>query len=399
MFENDAGAILRDGLAYDRCSVGVVTDLRRRRGAGRPRRARRRPAAEGAAHPGGRGAGRRRGGAQCRRRARRRAGARCATAACVLYALDDRAPPRWPRTAQPAAARCSCASGDCVLAEGAAETRAAAPGAAGRQRRGRCRAEALLAAVAAAWAMGIVADLISAGVQTFGPAAGRARAPATPHAPLDDRKEPTDGGVPHPRAARAQPVEPPHGHRGRRALHEPTSATSASCRPSSRGCARCSRPSASPGRSTTGPLSHGPGAGAGGTGAAGRRPAARSPSAAPQPPPRPASTRWWSSTPRSRSAARRWSWRCELIAAAADGGSLRRRRRGGRAARDRRGPAPGPVHRLDRRRGHRARHPLPAPDRGQPGAVRLGRASSAASRPPRSTPPARSPSRSRRTRT
>ncbi|MBP6627768.1 MAG: hypothetical protein KA187_10200, partial [Arenimonas sp.] len=47
--------------------------------------------------------------------------------------------------------------------------------------------EALLAAVAAAWAMGIEPDLISAGVQTFGPApvAGRG---ATPRVPLEDRK-------------------------------------------------------------------------------------------------------------------------------------------------------------------------------------------------------------------
>jgi hypothetical protein len=65
----------------------------------------------------------------------------------------------------------------------------------------------------------------------------------------------------------------------------------------------------------------------------------------------------------------------------------------------RRGRAPGPEHRLDRACGRRARHPLPPPDRRQPGAVRLGRASSAASRPPRSTRPAPSPSRSRRTRT
>ena len=26
VFENDAAAILRDGLAYDRCTVGIVTD-------------------------------------------------------------------------------------------------------------------------------------------------------------------------------------------------------------------------------------------------------------------------------------------------------------------------------------------------------------------------------------
>ncbi|HRH89118.1 MAG TPA: hypothetical protein PLO41_19895, partial [Rubrivivax sp.] len=45
--------------------------------------------------------------------------------------------------------------------------------------------EALLAAVAAAWAMGIDPELIAAGVQTFAPAAVRS---AVPRAPIDDRK-------------------------------------------------------------------------------------------------------------------------------------------------------------------------------------------------------------------
>jgi len=44
-----------------------------------------------------------------------------------------------------------------------------------------------LPAVAAAWAMGVAPDLITAGVQTFGPAATRTHA-ARPHALIDDRK-------------------------------------------------------------------------------------------------------------------------------------------------------------------------------------------------------------------
>ena len=66
-------------------------------------------------------------------------------------------------------------------------------------------------------------------------------------------------------------------------------------------------------------------------------------------------------------------------------------RRHHRTARPRRIRAPGPEHRLHRRCGGGARHPVPPPDQRQPGAVRLGLASSAASRPPRSTAPAASP--------
>jgi cyanophycin synthetase len=74
----------------------------------------------------------------------------------------------------------------CVLAEAAAETllsrlRPLIPGGE------TLPAEALLPAVAAAWAMGVAPDLITAGVQTFGPAATRTHA-ARPHALIDDRK-------------------------------------------------------------------------------------------------------------------------------------------------------------------------------------------------------------------
>jgi cyanophycin synthetase len=47
--------------------------------------------------------------------------------------------------------------------------------------------EALLSAVAAAWALGIDADLITAGVQTFGPAPEAARM-ATPQGTAPERR-------------------------------------------------------------------------------------------------------------------------------------------------------------------------------------------------------------------
>lgn len=54
--------------------------------------------------------------------------------------------------------------------------------------------EALLAAVAAAWAMGVEPDLIAAGVQTFGPVPAAVTlptvptAPSAPRSPSEDRK-------------------------------------------------------------------------------------------------------------------------------------------------------------------------------------------------------------------
>jgi cyanophycin synthetase len=111
--------------------------------------------------------------------------ARLCDGGVVLYALDEQAPPLAAHRAAGARA-VFLRDGDCVLAEGPAETLLPrlAPLSAQAE---TLPPEALLPAVAAAWAMGIVADLITAGVQTFGPAPMRTRA-STPHAVIDDRK-------------------------------------------------------------------------------------------------------------------------------------------------------------------------------------------------------------------
>jgi cyanophycin synthetase len=184
VFENDAASILRDGLAYDRCSVGIVTDLQGVQAlvdhdvhdadqllkvlrtqvdvvlpdgvavlnAGDERVAALAPLCDGGV---------------------------------VLYALDPGAPALAAHR-QAGGRAVFLRQQACVLAEGSSETALPRlePLAANAE---ALPAEALLAAVAAAWAMGIDADLISAGVQTFGPLPAAARA-ATPHAPLDDRK-------------------------------------------------------------------------------------------------------------------------------------------------------------------------------------------------------------------
>jgi cyanophycin synthetase len=111
--------------------------------------------------------------------------ARLCDGSVLLYAMDERAPPLQAHRA--AAGRVVfLRDGDCVLAEGPAETvlPRLAPLAAQAE---TLAPEALLAAVAAAWSMGIVADLITAGVQTFGPAPSNTRA-STPHAVLDNGK-------------------------------------------------------------------------------------------------------------------------------------------------------------------------------------------------------------------
>ena len=182
------------------------------------------------------------------RAVRRRRGAVCAGRTCAAARQAQRA----------AGARAVfLRDGDCVLAEGPAEivlprlaplSRAGRHdlGARGAARRRRCRPGR----------MGIAADLITAGVQTFGPAPVHTRA-STPHARTARRQK---GGrlmdaVPHPRAARAQPVEPAHGHRGHRALRRGRARHRSGCPPSSRACARCSLRSPSPGPIDEGPLS------------------------------------------------------------------------------------------------------------------------------------------------
>ena len=167
VFENDAAAILRDGLPYDRCAVGIVTDL---------------GGADALAEHDVRDAD------QLLKVLRTQvdvvlpdgvavlnaADARVASLAglcdgsALLYAADGRCPELVRHRA--AGGRVVFArDGGCVLAEGGSETLL--------QRLQPLAAEVdplapatLLAAVAAAWALGIDADLIAAGVQTFGPA-------------------------------------------------------------------------------------------------------------------------------------------------------------------------------------------------------------------------------------
>jgi len=111
--------------------------------------------------------------------------ARLCDGSVIFYALDESAPAMVAHRAR--GGRAVFQRGrDCVLAEAAAETLLSGlrPLAAGGE---TLPPEALLPAVAAAWAMGVAPDLITAGVQTFGPAAVRIPA-ARPHALIDDRK-------------------------------------------------------------------------------------------------------------------------------------------------------------------------------------------------------------------
>ena len=180
VFENDAAAILRDGLPYDRCSVGIVTDL---------------DGAEALAEYDVHDADQllkvlrtqvdvvlSDGAAVLNAADARVAGlAALCDGSVILYALDERTPAIAEQLAGGGRAVFLREAG-CVLAEGGSQTllphlqplAAAAPA-----------PEALLAAVAAAWAMGIDPELIAAGVQTFAPAAVRS---AVPRAPIDDRK-------------------------------------------------------------------------------------------------------------------------------------------------------------------------------------------------------------------
>ena len=194
VFENDAAAILRDGLPYDRCTVGVVTDLdgidalaeHDLRDADQMLKVLRTQVdvvlSDGIAvlHAAD---------------ARIASLARLCDGAVVLYARDGDVAAIAEHRA--AGGRAVFAHDDgCVLAEGASETvltrlePLVAPAEA-------LPAEALLAAVAAAWAMGIDADLIAAGVLTFGPVpAGPAGlgmppvpiAPSAMRSPSEDRK-------------------------------------------------------------------------------------------------------------------------------------------------------------------------------------------------------------------
>ncbi|MCZ2441611.1 MAG: cyanophycin synthetase [Burkholderiales bacterium] len=187
VFENDAAAMLRDGLPYDRCTVGVVTDLDLS------------PAlaehdvhdaddllkvmrtqvdvvlAEGvavlhAADP-------------------RIAGlAALCDGSVLLYAVDGSTPELVRHCAAGGRAVFMSAEG-CVLAEGASRTLVPRlpPDAPMLQALPR---QTLLAAVAAVWALGIEIDLIAVGVQTFEAAPQAAAAAAPAHALPESRKTP-----------------------------------------------------------------------------------------------------------------------------------------------------------------------------------------------------------------
>ena len=188
VFENGASAMLRDGLPYDRCAVGVVTDLD--------------GVADLAEHdvqdvdqllkvlrtqvdvvlP---------DGVAVLNAADPRIvglGALC-DGSVLLYAADA-AHPEIVRHRGAGGRAVSWSDEGCVLCEGASTTllprlqrhdaavQALAP-------------ETLLAAVAAAWAMGVQADLIAVGMQTFEPQADAHPAAAAPWSapmPSEDRK-------------------------------------------------------------------------------------------------------------------------------------------------------------------------------------------------------------------
>jgi cyanophycin synthetase len=185
VFQNDAAAMLNDGLPYDRCSVGIVTDL------------------DGIEALSGHDV---HDADQMLKVLRTQVDVVLPEGAAVLHAADARivglaslcdgavllyaADERTPAIAEQRASGGRAAflrDGDCVLCEGSAENvlpqlRPLSPQAEA------LAPEALLAAVSALWAMGVDADLITAGVQTFGPLANAPALPTPPRAPIDDRK-------------------------------------------------------------------------------------------------------------------------------------------------------------------------------------------------------------------
>jgi cyanophycin synthetase len=170
VFENDARAILRDGLPYDRCMVGVVTDLDGAEALGEFD-----VKAFGATAP-----------EQMAKVLRTQVDVVLDDGVAVLNAADERVAalagfcdgevilyavdPQTPALVahRGAGARGGRAvtlrEGRPVLATGSAETRLAPLS---RLARGGLADETLLAAIAAAWALNIPPDLIIAGIETF----------------------------------------------------------------------------------------------------------------------------------------------------------------------------------------------------------------------------------------
>ena len=247
--------------------------------------------------------------------------------------------------------------------------------------RGHRRSEVVLAAVGAAWALGSARrsvrhryrDLRRSGLPSD---AQRSR----PEIAVSRRTDGTGssrgnihGSITYPGPARPQSVESTHRHRGHRGLHRGTSARSAACPASKPGCARASRKSARCRRREPrrGDL-HGPCAGARGAwpAGAGRMPGHFQPHGADARARRLSGRR--SNTARRQSAGSRSNLPETLCRAAVEDApfdladALARLRELDEDVRL--GPSTGAIVQA----ALCARHSLPAPDQGKPGAVRLG---------------------------
>jgi cyanophycin synthetase len=163
VFENDARTVLRDGLAYDRCTVGVVTDLA---GAGAlaefdiqsPDQMARvlRTQVDVVLDDGV---------------AVLNAADECVAALgslcdgeVILYAADPQTPALLAHRGSGARRAVTLRDGCVVLATGSAEARLAPLS---RLARGGMANDSLLAVIATAWALDIPSDLIIAGIETF----------------------------------------------------------------------------------------------------------------------------------------------------------------------------------------------------------------------------------------
>ncbi|HEY1393138.1 MAG TPA: cyanophycin synthetase [Methylibium sp.] len=173
VFENGAESILRDGLAYDRCRVGIVTDLE---------------GAEGLDHYDIRESD------QLVKVLRTQVDVVLSDGAAVLNAADPRVADLaelsdgevifYAQDAQCEALAAHRAQGGravfakdgrVILASGVGETPCATLSGGSKRRRKEIAPEALLAAVAAAWGLGIAPELIAAGIETYAPDASQPR--------------------------------------------------------------------------------------------------------------------------------------------------------------------------------------------------------------------------------
>ncbi|MDB5730665.1 MAG: cphA2, partial [Variovorax sp.] len=186
VIENGAETILRDGLAYDRCQVGIVTDLEGAEALaefdiiGSDQMVRVLRTQVDVVLPGGT--------AVLNAGDARVAGlAPLCDGAVILYATDPQAPALAAHRASGGKA-VTVRQDRVVLADGAVESPLPGLGglAAWCARHAGVGSEGLLAAVAAGWALGVPLNLISAGVEAF-----EAELPASPPSP-----EPSGAPVP-----------------------------------------------------------------------------------------------------------------------------------------------------------------------------------------------------------